>query len=507
MRYYFVCILTCLLIVLGSSCRKDLEYASSTGNLEFSKDTVFLDTIFASIGSTTHTLKIYNRNNDDVEIPAIRLAKGQNSKYRLNVDGVAGKEFDNVPIFAKDSIFIFIETNVAADDAAENEFLYTDIIQFDTGDNLQEVQLVTLVKDAIFIHPKTLADGKKEFITLGLNESGEEIRVAGSDINDNQLEFTNEKPYVIYGYAKVSSGKELIVNSGARVHFHKDAGIYVESGASIKINGVLSEDQEVLEGEVIFEGDRLENEYTTIPGQWGSIWIAAGSSDNSINYLTLKNATIGLFVEGDGLLESPTLTIQNAQIYNNASINLWAKTAFINAQNLVLGNSGRTSLYCYLGGKYSFKHCTIANYWSDSFRLGAALEIDNFNSNQSADLLQADFINCIIDGNSFLEIALASNELNSFSYAFKNCALKFRDESNIFNGNPLYDFENTSRYNQILLNKNLNFLNTQENDFRIDSDSEASNKADINTALSIPFDILGIDRTTSPSIGAYQTLQ
>lgn len=507
MRYYFFCILTCLVIILGSSCRKDLEYASSAGNLEFSKDTVFLDTIFATIGSTTHTLKIYNRNRDDLEIPAIRLAQGQNSKYRLNVDGVAGQEFINVPIFAQDSIFIFIETNVPTDAVSENEFLYTDVIQFDSGDNLQEVQLVTLVKDAIFIHPKTLADGTKEIITLGLNESGEEIRVTGSDLNDNQLEFTNEKPYVIYGYASVPSGKELRINAGTRVHFHKDAGIYVESGASLRINGVLSEDQEALEGEVIFEGDRLESNYATIPGQWGSIWIAAGSTDNSINYLTLKNATIGLFVEGDGLLERPTLSIQNSQIYKSASTNLWAKTAFIDAQNLVLGSSGKTTLYCNLGGKYSFKHCTIANYWSDSFRLGAALEIDNFNSSQAADLTQADFINCIIDGNSFLELALVANDLNSFSYAFKNCTLKFRDDSNAFTDNPLYNFENPSRYDQIFINQNLYFLNTFENDFKIDSDSAASNNADLDTALLIPFDILGNDRTTSPSIGAYQTAQ
>ncbi|KAG1648517.1 hypothetical protein GQR58_029772 [Nymphon striatum] len=190
MRYYFVWILTCLLIVLGSSCRKDLEYASSDGNLEFSKDTIFLDTVFANIGSTTHTLKIYNRNRDDLEIPTIRLAQGQNSKYRLNVDGVAGKEFANIPIFAQDSIFVFIETNVPADNASEKEFLYTDVIQFDTGDFLQEVQLVTLVKDAIFIHPKTLADGTKEIITLGRNDSGEEIRSTLIDLSFSQSPFT-----------------------------------------------------------------------------------------------------------------------------------------------------------------------------------------------------------------------------------------------------------------------------------------------------------------------------
>lgn len=507
MRYYFFCILTCLVIILGNSCRKDLVYASSAGNLEFSKDTVFLDTIFATIGSSTHTLKIYNRNRDDLEIPSIRLAEGQESKYRLNVDGVAGTEFTNVPIFAQDSIFVFIETTVPSDDTFENEFLYTDTIQFDSGDDLQEVQLVTLIKDAIFIYPKTLADGTKEIITLGLDDSGKEIRVAGSPLDDDLLEFSNEKAYVIYGYAKVPAGKELVMNSGARIHFHQDSGIYVDSGATVKINGALSEDQQALEGEVIFEGDRLVSQYAALSGQWGSLWIAAGSTGNIINYLTIKNATIGLFVEGDGLLEYPTLNIQNTQIYNSAVTNLWAKTAFVNAQNLVLGSSGKTSLYCNLGGKYSFKHCTMANYWSNGFRLGAALEIDNYNSNQAADLTQADFTNCIIDGNNFLELALSANEVNNFPFSFKNCVLKFRDDSNAFKDNPLYDFENPITYDQIFLNQDVNFLNTSENDFKIGSGSVASSNGNLDTALLVPLDILGNDRTSSPTIGAYQITQ
>ena len=507
MRYYFFCILTLLVFILGNSCRKDLAFASSNGNLEFSRDTVFLDTIFAHIGSSTHTLKIYNRNRDDLEIPSIRLAKGQESKYRLNVDGVAGKEFVNIPIFAQDSIFIFIETTVPTDVVSETEFLYTDAIEFDAGDALQKVELVTLVKDAIFIYPKTLPDGTKESISLGIDESGDEIRVAGSPLANGQLQFTNEKPIVIYGYAAVPSGKELVINAGARVHFHKDAGIYVSSGATLTVNGALSEDQEVLENEVVFEGDRIGDQYAHLPGQWGAIWIASGSTENTMNYLTIKNATIGLRVDGNGVLENQTLNIINTQIYNSASINLWAKTAYINAENLVLGSSGATSLYCNIGGKYSFTHCTIANYWSNGFRLGAAVTIDNYNPNLAADLIQANFTNCIIDGNSLLELNLARNALNSFNYAFKNCMLKFRDDSDQFKDNVLYDFQNPMLFNQIFLNLDASFLNAIENDYRIGTTSGAINKGNLDSATLVPFDILGTDRTTEPAIGAYQTPQ
>ena len=84
-----------LITLLWCSCRKDFQYETSSGNLEFSKDTVYLDTVFTNIGSSTYSLKVYNRSNNDIQIPNVRLAQGSNSSYRLNVDGVAGKEFEN----------------------------------------------------------------------------------------------------------------------------------------------------------------------------------------------------------------------------------------------------------------------------------------------------------------------------------------------------------------------------------------------------------------------------
>ncbi|MGB5666817.1 MAG: hypothetical protein WBM53_08215, partial [Maribacter sp.] len=176
MRPYLYLIPTVFFLILWSSCRKDLEYAPSAGHLEFSRDTVYLDTVFTNIGSSTYTLKVYNRNRDDVEIPTIRLGQGQNSQYRLNVDGVAGKEFLNVPILAQDSLFIYIETTYDISGNPGNEFLYIDAIQFDSGIYQQDVQLVTLVKDAVFLYPSTLSDGTKETLVLGLDDNGNEIR-------------------------------------------------------------------------------------------------------------------------------------------------------------------------------------------------------------------------------------------------------------------------------------------------------------------------------------------
>lgn len=504
MRRYLHIISVLLIIVVWSSCRKDLEYAQSSGNLEFSKDTVFLDTVFTNIGSSTRTLKVYNRTRDDIEIPTIRLSQGQSSSYRLNVDGEAGKEFDNIPILARDSLFIFIESTFDVSQTNQNEFLNIDAIQFDAGNNLQEVQLVTLVKDAIFLFPRTLTDGTKETLNLGLDSSGNEITIEGFYLTDEQLNFTNQKPYVIYGYAAVKEAKQLNIAAGTRVHFHKDSGILVESGASIQINGELSEDQELLGKEVIFEGDRLESEFEDVPGQWGTVWINSGSTNNSINHLTIRNATVGVLVEGDGQLQTSTLELKNTQILNSASINLWGKSASIQAENTVLGGAGDISLYCNLGGSYSFVHTTIANFWQNGFRTGAALKIDNFNDIKFVDLISADFINCIVDGNTFQELNLSSSQNAIFNYSFTNCMIKFNDSGNQFNDNPLYDFENVTLYQDLLLNEDPNFLDTSASDFRIMDPSPARDKASFEGAALVPFDLLGKNRTGSPDIGAYE---
>ena len=93
--YFFF---TISILVFWSSCRKDFDFAPSTGNLEFSKDTIYLDTIFSNIGSSTYNLKVYNRSNTDISIPTVRLAQGESSNYRLNIDGIPGKTFQNVEL-------------------------------------------------------------------------------------------------------------------------------------------------------------------------------------------------------------------------------------------------------------------------------------------------------------------------------------------------------------------------------------------------------------------------
>ena len=453
------------MLILWSSCRQDFEFTPSTGTLSFSKDTVYLDTVFSNIGSSTYTLKVYNNSDNDILIPSLKLSQGQTSKYRMNVDGMIGtgtligKEFENVELLAKDSMFVFIETTIDIQPLVTNEtqFLYTDAIEFGSGPNTQKVELVTLVKDAVFIYPNKDANGVVETLVFDVDGDGvdDETNVQGRFLEDSELTFTNEKPYVVYGYAAVANGKTLDINPGARIHFHAKSGLLITENASLHINGLPSLDAELLENEIIIQGDRLEPLYENIPGQWEAIWLLNGSTNNTINYATIKNGTVGVL--SDGNQDDPTkLEITNSQIYNSSNFGILGRGTAINAENVVLNNSGVSSFAGTYGGNYNFTHSTIANYWSTSFRQFPALLLNNFikdaeNNVFTNPLESASFTNCIIYGNDNPELLLEKEPSEVFNFKFTNSLIYFDDPTGFYSESQ-YDFSNTDHYENVLFN-------------------------------------------------------
>jgi len=522
MKRYLYLLLSLTILIFWSSCRKDFTFSPSNGTLQFSKDTVYLDTIFSNIGSSTYNLKVYNRSNNDIVIPTLRLSQGQNSMYRLNVDGMTGngtlqgKMFENIELLAKDSMFIFIETTIDIETlaASQTQFLYTDAIEFDSGEQLQKVELVTLVKDAVFIYPQRTIDnttGEAVIKTLTFDVDGDgmedETTIQGRFLNDNELIFTNEKPYVIYGYAAVNTRKTLQIEAGSRVHFHANSGLLVIDGASLKVNGLPSLDLELLEGEVIFEGDRLEPSFENIPGQWQTIWLFDGSVNNEINHATIKNSTVGLLIDGNQN-DPQKLTITNTQIYNASNFGLLGRGSSIFGENLVINNCGQSSFAGTYGGSYNFVHSTFANYWNNSFRQFPTVLLNNFivdedNITFTNPLDQANFINCIIYGSDNPELILDSDVSDTFIFKFTNCLIKFDNSNGNFSGSQ-YNFNDGLLYENVVFNQDPNFLNPQNNRLQIPNGSSADNLGIVfGTLIS---DIFNVPRSATPDLGAYESI-
>ena len=494
---YFISFLICVALITVSSCRKDFSTIPNFGSLEFSKDTVFLDTVFTNIGSATYNLKVYNRGNNAITIPRIALENGTSSNYRLNVDGIPGKEFNNIDILAEDSIFVFVETTIDASSITNP--LYTDRILFDTGTNQQDVDLVTLVQDANFIFPgKDPISMKIDSLTL----DGQATTIKGRFLEDSELTITNTKPTVIYGYAAVSANKTLTINAGSQIYFHTNSGLIIDKEATLHVNGTLSE-------KVTFQGDRLENSFSKVPGQWGTIWMRAGSKNNEIKHAQIRNGIIGILIDSLGSDTSPTLKLENSEIYNNSNFGILARETNIEAHNIVVGSAGQASLAATVGGTYNFTHSTFANFWNNGIRQLPAVLVNNFfvfidaNGNETTatrDLNAANFTNCIFDGNNNIEFLLDKVDGSAFNYSIQNCLISFNDSNNSFDDNAEMDFNNPN-YQNIILNGTADFRNNQNEDFIIGENSSARSNA-----IPTPFtqDLLGVDRTTNPAIGAYQ---
>lgn len=509
-----------------TSCRDDFHFETSTGGLEFSKDTVYLDTVFTNIGSSTYTLKVYNRSNKDIKIPSIRLAQGQNSKYRLMVDGMDGKEFTNVELLAKDSMFVFIETTASVADANPTDFLYTDKIEFTSTNGMQNVELVTLIQDAYFLYPQRL-DGGYEGVPFDDKTNIYGFYLDESDPNNgNEYHWRNDKPYVIYGYATVPSGRTLTVDPGARVHFHADSGLMVRPGGRLLVNGELST-TERLENEVIFEGDRLEPAFSDVAGQWSAVLIMS-NTENEINHLTLKNANIGVYAFVTGQNDpQPKVTIKNSQIYNCTNFGIYGIHANITGENIVANNAGQVSAAFAQGGTYSFKYCTFANYFNSYDQVPLLLndyQEDSANNKVTLSDLSATFDNCIVYGSGNVGLSLEkypntdSGVTTNFHIKFNNCLIKLVDFNRLenaalypFTGNnsALVEYTSGCKIGRTSSQNRPKFKNAQDNNLRLIDDTESEGPygtADASVTTSPNSDITGASRSSTPDMGAYESI-
>ena len=478
-------ILSLLIITILFACKKeDLNNNNSSAALHFSTDTITFDTIFASIGSITKNLTVYNNNNFNVQTD-IKL-KGISTQFysRMNIDGtpVNRNSITTIEIPANDSIFIFLEVTINPS-SNSTPYILTDSLVFTTGTKQQDVDIVAWGQDAYF-HTAN---------TFGQIIDGDDIINFPYHQIDCSTPWMNDKPHVIYGYAIVNPGETLTINEGCDIYLHKNSGILVGNpfselkGGTIKINGTLG-------NEVTFQGDRLDTWYKDIPGQWDRIWLTPGSINNEINYAIIRNGNIG--IHADTVFNSnPTVTINNTIIENMSSIGILGQDAHITASNTIIGKCGQYSVACYIGGTYNFTHCTFANYWDYNQRNTPSILLNNYYEGADGniyarDLHAANFTNCIIYGSrSTTEIILDKKELGAFNYNFNHCLIR-RDHT-------------ISTDNSNIINQSPKFVDNSGN-FHLTESSPAINAG--NNSTEGTADIEGNPRI-NPDIGAYEFIE
>ncbi|MEO8760089.1 MAG: hypothetical protein ABI388_03240 [Bacteroidia bacterium] len=422
------------------SCKKDKAITSPSAKLTFSQDSILFDTVFTSIGSTTKLFRIHNKNNGKLIISSLKLARGTASFFRLNVDGVPGKSFTNLEIAAQDSMYIFVEVTInPAYDPITSPFIYKDSILFEINGNQQHFDLIAFGQNAYYHMPNYKII---ESPTTALYYSLDTNVVGHASVT-----WKNDKPHLIYGYLVVDSLHNLIIPQNTKIYLHDGAGIWVYRFGNIQINGAK-------DFEVTFQGDRLEQEYKDVPGQWDRIWINEGYSANIINYAIIKNATIGIhagyslldgYENGQTTYTPPNTTrlfLTNTIIQNCSYAGILGHCYNIDGGNDVVVNCGSHLLEFDYGGNYTFYQSTFANYWeqtnnssSSSSRTTPSFVFNNyFNGNQPKQPSPFDtllFGNCIFDGSLAEEFnfdTIGNSSPPGFTdpsvFAFNYCFLK-----------------------------------------------------------------------------------
>ena len=459
--------------LIAAFCKEDEFITDSNAGLGFSEDTILFDTVFTTIGTTTQWLKIYNPHNKYLNISRIYLAGGNNSVFRMNVDGKSAREVTNKKIPPKDSLYILIEATINPNDENSPIFI-KDSIVFITNNNIQDVKLIAW---------------------------GQDVHYYNNEIIETSV-WDNDKPYLIYGNLVVDSTCTLTVNEGVRVYLHWQSSLVILG--TISINGTK-------ENPVVFQGDRLEEEYDDEAGQWWALALIYGSINNSINHVIIKNATVGIQVGVPCQDQPDDVVISNTLIQNSSAFGLYSFGGNIKVYNSVICNSGYSNFYVSKGGNYEVYHSTIASGKSSKY---PSVVLSNYTECSYAvndwtdtseiivkDLEKASFINSIIWGNNDSELATADKSGGELNYKFDNCLIKLIKDS--------FDTENTVFFENNIYNTNPKFVNARNNNFKLDTLSPAKDKG--NADLISGIDILRYDfndtsrfEDNAPDLGAYE---
>ena len=483
MKTRHILLIITIFLLAGYSCKKNSTInPDSNLKLEFSADTVLFDTVFTSLGSATHELRIYNTHSDDLKISSIRLIGGDNSPFRFNLDGESATEIYDKIIPANDSLFSFLRVTINPNDL-NTPFIVEDELEFITNGNTQTIKLLAWGQNANYIVANKV---------VNIGGTPYPYHIVADSLQTTV--WTSERPYVIYGYALINSYGTLKIEKGTQVYCHQGSGILSWSDGQLIIDGTSEEP-------VIVQGDRLESYYNHTPGQWEQILMMDGraGADHRISHAIIRNGTIGLNCQSVLKATECALRIDNTIVENQSGYGLFSILYAVEAKNFVIANCGFANFWAF-GGDYRFVHGTIANYWNanEHNKNENAVLVTNYaldgNNEPFYYPFNMEMDNCIIYGKQKDEFKGVFGPDADSSYVFDHCLLR----SEKYNSNM-------EGFRHCLFNLDPMFVDPILPDCHIDSIS--SPVIGIGNPLfgnELPYDLDGVSRVGTPDLGAYQ---
>ena len=296
-------------LILGLvACADDDSFSTSTGlRLDFPSDTIKLDTVFSRTASSTYTFWVNNRNDNGVKLQSVRLKRGNQTGFRVNVDGMYldnnnGSQTNDVEIRKNDSVLVVVEiTPYETYQTAPKEITDELVFLMESGTE-QSVCLKAWAWDAIKCEQPVIE-------------------------RDSVIE--SDKPLVIYGDFIVKEGAHLTIRN-TTLYFHADAGM--------EVYGTLHTDN------CTMRGDRLDRmlsylPYDRVPGQWKGIRFYNTSNNNVLNNTQIRNSNQGLICDSAAIDSvSYRLKMQQCVVHNCQGDGVKLTNAHVRLENCQLTN-------------------------------------------------------------------------------------------------------------------------------------------------------------------------
>ena len=458
------------------ACSDDDNFSTNPRNmLTFSADTVFMDTVFSKTPSSTRTFWVYNNSSSGIRCSKIKLEKGNQTGFRINVNGVflgekQGYQIIDEEIRRGDSLRVFVELT-----SPEN------------GQHTPQ----EITDRLIFNH-----------------ESGVEQKVVLSawswDIKKLNKPVFNRDTVIS---ERLLINDTLRIEEGATMTLSPGTTLFMNANACIEVYGTLLSLGEPGK-EVTIRGSRLDRMFDYLPydgvsGQWKGIVFRNSSFGNRLQHTDIHSACDALVCDSSST-DREKLHISSSTIHNNKGYGLYAENCNIRIENTLVSNALMDCI-ALTGGKTTINNCTIAQFYPFTANRGYALLFSNTSQTATYNKSAMSVRNSIITGYSkdeYMEILADSTEadVRIENSLLRKDTVRAGIDTLRFVGTIFENAEDTlsSGY------KNFKTVDTEllKYNFRLRKESLAIGKANKETAL--PLDRDALPRDENPDMGCYE---
>lgn len=402
--YYMMRRLFYIFMILAAvvACSDDDDFSAASGYvLTLPSDSLRMDTVFSNVPSSTYSFWVHNRGGKGIRISSVRLEHGNQTGFRVNVDGVYldnanGSIAHDFEVRKGDSLRVLVEYTLRTTNKPEPQNI---------SDNL------------CF----TLESGVEQKINL--SAWAWDADMVDSLIVNDDMAIASSKPYVVRRGIKVEEGRTLTIVGGTTMFFHADAGIDVYG--RLVVDGKAG-------SEVVMRGDRLDHMFDYLPydrvsGQWRGVRFFESSTGNIISYADIHSCKDAIVCDSAAIDDSALrLDINHTTIHNCEGYGVLAFNSNIAISNTQISNTFGDCLAVY-GGKCDVMYTTLAQFYPFDARRGVALRFANTYDGYDYPLTMLNLTNSIVTGYGADELMGERNTENEelpFEYRFANTLLR-----------------------------------------------------------------------------------